>query len=60
AIPNTKCDKFKPYVHLSSPIEEEDVMVVGKRKPFLNSKVNLQRLQKYEEQFKAFQRKYKG
>lgn len=60
AIPDTKCDKFKAYVNLASPIGEEDVMVVGKRKPFLNSKVNVKKLQKYEEQFKAYQEKYKS
>lgn len=38
-----------------SPIDDKDVMVVGKRKPFLNSKVDVKRLQKYEEQFKEFQ-----
>ncbi|MCO0600265.1 leucine-rich repeat domain-containing protein [Peribacillus butanolivorans] len=60
AIPETKCDKFKAYVNLPSPIGEDDVMVVGKRKPFLNSKVDVKKLQKYEEQFKAYQEKYKN
>lgn len=60
AIPDTKCDKFKAYVNLSSPIGGENVMVVGKRKPFLNSKVDVKKLQKYEEQFKAYQEKYKS
>ncbi|MGM9929385.1 MAG: leucine-rich repeat domain-containing protein [Bacillus sp. (in: firmicutes)] len=57
---NTKCDCFKPYIFLSSPIEDKDVMVVGKRKPFLNSKVDVKKLQKYEEQFKAYQEKHKN
>jgi len=59
-LPNTKCDCFKPYIFLSSPIEDKEVMVVGKRKPFLNSKVAVKKLQKYEEQFKAYQEKYKN
>ena len=59
ALPNTKCDKFKAYVYLSSPIGNEDVMVVGKRKPFLNSKVDVKRLQKYEQQFEGFQENYR-
>ena len=37
-ISDTKCDKFKAYLYLPSPVGEKDVMVVGKRKPFLNSK----------------------
>ncbi|MDM5335106.1 leucine-rich repeat domain-containing protein [Ureibacillus composti] len=59
-LPHTKCDYFKPYIYLNSPIDEKDVMVIGKRKPFLNSKVDVKRLRKYEEQFEAFQRKYKN
>jgi hypothetical protein len=55
-LPNTKCKHFQPFIYLLSPIDDADVMVVGKRKPFLNSKVDVKRLQKYEEQFKAFQR----
>jgi hypothetical protein len=57
-LPNTKCSLFQPYIYLTSPIDDKDVMVVGKRKPFLNSKVDVKRLQKYEEQFKEFQRKF--
>jgi uncharacterized membrane protein (DUF106 family) len=34
-------------------------MVIGKRKPFLNSLTDINKLQKYEEQFKSFQEKYK-
>lgn len=59
ALPNTKCDSFEPFIFLSSPIEDKDVMVVGKRKPFLNSKADQKKLQKYEEQFKSYQSKYK-
>lgn len=58
ALPHTKCDQFKPYVFLESPIDDKDVMVTGKRKPFLHSKRDEKRLQKYEEQFKAFQSQY--
>lgn len=59
SLPNTKCDYFQPYISLKNPIDEKDVMVIGKRKPFLNTKVDTKRLQKYEEQFKVFQEKYK-
>lgn len=33
-------------------------MVIGKRKPFLNSSKDIDKLQKYKEQFTAFQKKY--
>ncbi|WP_066172585.1 internalin [Bacillus marinisedimentorum] len=58
ALPITHCDKFQPYVKMDDPINEKDVMVVGKRKPFLNSQTDGKRLQKYEAQFTAFQAKY--
>jgi hypothetical protein len=60
ALPNTKSDKFEAYVHIS-PIGDKDIMVVGKRKPLLNSnsKSDVKRLQKYQEQFKEYQDKYK-
>ncbi|MCY7493893.1 internalin [Bacillus safensis] len=57
-LPNTKCDRFAPYIFLSSPIVDKDVMVIGKRKPKLNSKVDGEKLQKYEKQFKAYQEKF--
>ncbi|RSD28615.1 leucine-rich repeat domain-containing protein [Mesobacillus subterraneus] len=60
ALPNTQCDYFRPYIFLSDPIDEKDVMVIGKRKPFLNSKADVKKLHKYEEQFKAFQEKFQG
>lgn len=56
-LPNTKCDRFAPYIFLSSSIVDKDVMVIGKRKPKLNSKVDGEKLKKYEEQFKAYQEK---
>ena len=57
-LPNVKCAHFKPYIFLLSPIGDKDTMVVGKRKPFLNSKVDKRRLEKYEEQYKVLQSKY--
>jgi Leucine-rich repeat (LRR) protein len=59
ALPNTKCDYFRPYVKLNNPIDGKDIMVIGKRKTFLNSLTDANKLQKYEEQFKSFQKKYK-
>jgi hypothetical protein len=58
-LPRTKCDYFFPYVKLNNPIEGKDIMVIGKRKPFLNSTEDFKKLKKYEEQFEAFQYKYK-
>lgn len=59
SLPHTKCEMFKPYVLFSNSIDGKDVMVVGKRKPMLNSKSDQLKLQKYKEQFKALQNTFK-
>ncbi|MFP3727731.1 leucine-rich repeat domain-containing protein [Priestia filamentosa] len=58
-LPNTACESFQPYVKLQYPIEDEDVMVIGKRKPFLNSTKDATKLEKYTKQFRVFQDKYR-
>lgn len=59
SYPQTKCDYFHPYVNLGDhPIDGKDIMVIGKRKPFLNSTKDIEKLQRYEKQFKVFQKKY--
>ncbi|MFI8709253.1 leucine-rich repeat domain-containing protein [Bacillus sp. NPDC077411] len=60
ALPETKCDYFHPYVKLNDSIDGKDIMVIGKRKPFLNAILDIKKLEKYDEQFKAFQEKYKA
>ena len=60
ALADTKCDYFQPYVVLDDPIDGKDIMVIGKRKPFLNSVTDNQKLEKYTSQFKAFQEKFIG
>ncbi|WP_406866786.1 leucine-rich repeat domain-containing protein [Priestia megaterium] len=57
-LPNTQCNKFEPYFRLTYPIDELDIMVVGKRKPLLNYKRDKKKLDKYEENFKKIQEKY--
>lgn len=58
-LPKTKCELFQPTILLESPIEDKDIMVVGKRKPFLNSKVDRIRIRKYEDQFREFQERFR-
>ena len=57
-LPNTQCDMFAPYVPISTPIDGNDVMVVGRRKPFLNSKTDKQRIEKYAMTFKMLQEQF--
>jgi Leucine-rich repeat (LRR) protein len=46
-LPNTKCDSFKPYITYNKPIGNNDTMITGKRKPFLNSKDDKDKIEKY-------------
>lgn len=55
---DVKCDYFVPYIELKNPIEDKNVMVIGKRKPFLNKQADAEKLAKYAEQFNGFLRKY--
>lgn len=59
-LAHTNCELFRPTIFLESPIEDKDIMVVGKRKPFLNSKVDSARIQKYKKQFVKFQESFGG
>lgn len=53
--PHIECAMLAPYVLLSHPIEDKDVMVVGKRKPFLNSAEDAEKLTRYETKFRKLQ-----
>lgn len=57
-MPNVTCKLFAPYIRLEQPIDGKDVMVVGKRKPFLNSVSDQARLQKVEYQFRELQKQF--
>lgn len=57
-MPNVTCDLFVPYVRLEQPIDGKDVMVIGKRKPFLSSVSDQARLQKVEQQFRELQKNF--
>lgn len=57
-LPNTKCDSFQAYMPIN-PIGDKDVMVTGSRKPFLSSKRDKEKLQKYKNEFAELQEKFK-
>ena len=52
-LPETDCAAFAPYVKVLSPYKGKDIMVVGKRRPFLNSTKDAARIRKYVEAFEA-------
>lgn len=48
---NTKCELFAPWVRLHQTIGDKDIMVIGKRKPFLNSGTDRKLMDKYSDEF---------
>lgn len=54
-LPKVECSLFKAYTDLGRDIGGADVMVTGKRKPFLNSTSDAARLEKYQKDFAALQ-----
>lgn len=58
-LPETKCSKFFAYERLYQAISGMNIMVVGKRKPYLNLQKDAEKVKKYENQFKEMQEAYK-
>ena len=58
-LPKTECDMFAPYVRLAEPLEGKDVMVVGAKKPFLNSTSDGPRLAGYAAEFEALREAFR-
>jgi hypothetical protein len=58
-LPQATCDKFAPFVRLPQPFEDgRDVMVVGRRKPFLSSQIDAAKLRRYDERFSELRRQF--
>lgn len=61
-LPHVQSSVLGPYLKLESPFDHDglmkDVLVIGKGKPFLNSYVDQDRLEKYESQFSTLVRQY--
>lgn len=50
-LPRTRCGRFSPWTRIAHPIEGKDTMVTGRRKPFLDSSKDRQRIDGYERAF---------
>ena len=57
-LPNTECAEFSPYVRLERPIDGKDIMITGKRKPFLNSQMDKRKIEKYVAKFRQLQQEF--
>ena len=57
-LPNTKCKLFQPFVDVEIKDENDnlvyDVMIVGKRKPFLLKSKDTKRIEKYVKEFEKY------
>ncbi|PEN53774.1 internalin [Bacillus toyonensis] len=58
-LQNTECEFFKPYVHTDS-IGGKDIMMIGRKRPFLNSKTDFEKIRKYEQEFKRIQEEFRN
>ena len=57
-LPDTTCDQFVAFRRLDPPLDGKDVMVTGRRKPFLNAQADRERLRQYADAFEALRREY--
>ncbi|WP_242307679.1 leucine-rich repeat domain-containing protein [Bacillus cereus group sp. BfR-BA-01524] len=57
-LQNTECEFFKPYVRMEST-EGKDIMMIGRKRPFLNSKTDAEKIRKYEQEFKTVQEEFR-
>lgn len=55
---NTKCNMFSGYIKLKHEIGGNDVMIAGKRKPFLNSITDKEKIQSYVDHFEILKKKF--
>lgn len=58
-LPDVKCSKFMAYQSFSPAIEGKNIMVIGKRKPLLNSTTDKKRLAKYECEFEQLKEMFR-
>lgn len=58
-LQNTECEFFKPYVRTDS-IGGKDIMMIGRKRPFLNSKTDFEKIRKYEQEFKKIQEEFRN
>ncbi|EJQ36452.1 hypothetical protein IEE_05349 [Bacillus cereus BAG5X1-1] len=58
-LQNTECEFFKPYVRMEST-EGKDIMMIGRKRPFLNSKTDVEKIRKYEQEFKNIQEEFRN
>ncbi len=58
-LPDVECDQLAPYVELDHAIDGKDVMVTGKRKPFLNARKDAERLARYVREFDALKARFR-
>jgi len=55
-LPNAACPLFSPWVEQG--VSDKDIMIVGSRKPFLNSSTDRARIEEYEHSFAELQKQF--
>lgn len=49
--PDIECNQLKAYIELNQEIDDKNVMVIGRRKPFLNKETDAEKLSSYVKKF---------
>lgn len=57
-LPNVQGNSLRPYIKFESEIIDKDILICGKRKPFLSSERDNRRIQNYVMQFEELVKKY--
>ncbi|HZY39548.1 MAG TPA: hypothetical protein VFE53_22990 [Mucilaginibacter sp.] len=57
-LPHTKCDSFQPFIKYDKPIGNNDTVITGKRKPFLNYENDRAKIEKYSKDFYSMVKKF--
>lgn len=58
-LPHARCLGFQPYIRIERPVSDADCMIVGKRKPFLHSVRDAEKIQRYVEEFDEMKERYR-
>ncbi len=59
-LSDTECEMFAADTPLTKPIGGKDVMVTGRRKPFLNAEADAARLARYRAEFHRLQEEFRA
>lgn len=58
-LPDTECDYFRAWVEVAKTGDLPEIMIIGRRKPFLRASEDAERIRKYERAFAKLQQRFR-